>query len=191
MTRREYSTFAGAFLLSNKVVAQTETPLLDHPIPRCGERIPAVGLGTAHVFDVNECGARPMQSCRRWSRAALAPMAAAFKVSRSPSFFRPCSPGRRTRAYARDTQQARPVAVTLTTIPAVSCLHCMVVGAFHRCLNLSLGAGWPLNWWIASGLWGRGVDSAESIGTGPTTAGGRAPCQPCTGLHVGFVPNPP
>ena len=70
MTRREYSTFAGAFLLSNKVVAQTETPLLDHPIPRCGERIPAVGLGTAHVFDVNECGARPMQSCRRWSRAA-------------------------------------------------------------------------------------------------------------------------
>jgi hypothetical protein len=53
MTRREFSTPAGAFLLSNKVVAQTETLLLDRPIPRSGERIPAVGLGTAHVFDVN------------------------------------------------------------------------------------------------------------------------------------------
>jgi aryl-alcohol dehydrogenase-like predicted oxidoreductase len=26
---------------------------LDRPIPRSGERIPAVGLGTAHVFDEN------------------------------------------------------------------------------------------------------------------------------------------
>jgi len=53
MRRREFSTLAGAFLLSNKVVAQTETLLLDRPIPRSSERIPAVGLGTAHVFDVN------------------------------------------------------------------------------------------------------------------------------------------
>ena len=53
MTRRAFGAAAGAFLLSTKVIAQTETPLLSRPIPGSGERIPTVGLGTAYVFDVN------------------------------------------------------------------------------------------------------------------------------------------
>jgi len=57
MTRRAFGASAGALLLSSKVVAQTEaaeTALLSRPIPGSGERIPAVGLGTAYVFDVND-----------------------------------------------------------------------------------------------------------------------------------------
>src|SRR6516165_1168376 len=57
MTRRAFGASAGALLLSSKVVAQTETTetaLLSRPIPGSGERIPAVGLGTAYVFDVND-----------------------------------------------------------------------------------------------------------------------------------------
>ena len=56
MTRRAFGATAGTLLLSTKLVAQTEkteTPLLSRPIPGSGERIPAVGLGTAYVFDVN------------------------------------------------------------------------------------------------------------------------------------------
>ena len=56
MTRRAFGATAGTLLLSTKLVAQTEkteTPLLSRPIPGNGERIPAVGLGTAYVFDVN------------------------------------------------------------------------------------------------------------------------------------------
>lgn len=53
ITRRDFAAFAGGFLLSTKAVAQTETPLLTRPIPGSGERIPAVGLGTAYVFDEN------------------------------------------------------------------------------------------------------------------------------------------
>ena len=53
MTRRAFGATAGTFLLSSKLVAQTETALLSRPIPGSGERIPAVGLGTAYVFDVN------------------------------------------------------------------------------------------------------------------------------------------
>jgi aryl-alcohol dehydrogenase-like predicted oxidoreductase len=53
MTRREFGELAGASLLSTKVVAEPDTPLLTRPIPRTGEHVPAVGLGTAYVFDVN------------------------------------------------------------------------------------------------------------------------------------------
>ena len=53
ITRRDFAALAGGFLLSTKAVAQTETPLLTRPIPGSGERIPAVGLGTAYVFDEN------------------------------------------------------------------------------------------------------------------------------------------
>jgi aryl-alcohol dehydrogenase-like predicted oxidoreductase len=53
MTRREFGALAGASLLSTKVVAEPDTPLLTRPIPRTGEHVPAVGLGTAYVFDVN------------------------------------------------------------------------------------------------------------------------------------------
>src|SRR4029077_8223843 len=53
ITRRDFATLAGGFLLSSKAVAQAETPILTRPIPGSGERIPAVGLGTAYVFDEN------------------------------------------------------------------------------------------------------------------------------------------
>src|SRR6201996_2993659 len=53
ITRRAFTAVAGGFLLSTKAIAQTETPLLTRPIPGSGERIPAVGLGTAYVFDEN------------------------------------------------------------------------------------------------------------------------------------------
>ena len=53
ITRRDLATLAGGILLSTKAIAQTETPLLTRAIPGSGERIPAVGLGTAYVFDEN------------------------------------------------------------------------------------------------------------------------------------------
>ena len=53
ITRRGFAALAGAFLLSTKAISQTETQLLTRAIPGGGERIPAVGLGTAYVFDEN------------------------------------------------------------------------------------------------------------------------------------------
>ena len=53
MTRRDFAALAGGFLVSTSAVAETETPLLTRAIPGSGERIPAVGLGTAYVFDEN------------------------------------------------------------------------------------------------------------------------------------------
>src|SRR5437868_6885921 len=58
ITRRDFAAVAGGFLLSTGAVAQTETPLLARPIPGSGERIPAVGLGTAYVFDENNGATR-------------------------------------------------------------------------------------------------------------------------------------
>ena len=53
ITRRDIAALAGVLLLSTKAAAQTETSLLTRPIPSSGEQIPAVGLGTAYVFDQN------------------------------------------------------------------------------------------------------------------------------------------
>jgi aryl-alcohol dehydrogenase-like predicted oxidoreductase len=54
ITRREFAGLAGGFLVSSKAIAQTGAPqLLTRAIPGSGERIPAVGLGTAYVFDEN------------------------------------------------------------------------------------------------------------------------------------------
>ncbi len=53
ITRRDFTALAGGLLLSTKAAAQSETPLLTRPIPGSGEQIPAVGLGTAYVFDKN------------------------------------------------------------------------------------------------------------------------------------------
>jgi aryl-alcohol dehydrogenase-like predicted oxidoreductase len=58
MTRRDFAAFAGGFLVSTRAVAQTETPLLTPAIPGSGEQIPAVGLGTAYVFDANNDATR-------------------------------------------------------------------------------------------------------------------------------------
>jgi aryl-alcohol dehydrogenase-like predicted oxidoreductase len=58
ITRRDFAALAGGFLLSTKASAQTDTPLLTRAIPGSGERIPAVGLGTAYVFDTDSATTR-------------------------------------------------------------------------------------------------------------------------------------
>ncbi len=50
MTRREFAVLTGATVLAPPVFAQT-TALLMRAIPASGERLPAVGLGTAQVFN--------------------------------------------------------------------------------------------------------------------------------------------
>jgi aryl-alcohol dehydrogenase-like predicted oxidoreductase len=50
MTRRGFAILAGATLVTPPVFAQTAT-LITRAIPSSGERLPAVGLGTAEVFD--------------------------------------------------------------------------------------------------------------------------------------------
>jgi aryl-alcohol dehydrogenase-like predicted oxidoreductase len=51
ITRRDFAALAGGLLVSTSAFAETETQLLTRAIPSSGERIPAVGLGTAYVFD--------------------------------------------------------------------------------------------------------------------------------------------
>jgi aryl-alcohol dehydrogenase-like predicted oxidoreductase len=53
MTRREFAIAAGAALLAPPAFAQTDA-LLTRAIPSSGERLPAVGLGTAQVFNTND-----------------------------------------------------------------------------------------------------------------------------------------
>ena len=50
MTRREATTLVGAALVAPSALAQTGE-LLTRAIPSSGERLPAIGLGTARVFD--------------------------------------------------------------------------------------------------------------------------------------------
>ncbi len=55
MTRRDMAMLAGATWLTPSVFAHaTPLPLITRAIPSTGERIPAVGLGTARVFDVDD-----------------------------------------------------------------------------------------------------------------------------------------
>jgi aryl-alcohol dehydrogenase-like predicted oxidoreductase len=51
VTRRHFAALVGGSLAFPKVIAQTDMPLLTRAIPSSNERIPAVGLGTAYVFD--------------------------------------------------------------------------------------------------------------------------------------------
>jgi aryl-alcohol dehydrogenase-like predicted oxidoreductase len=53
ITRRGFAALAGGFLVTPQAIAQTDTPLVTRAIPKSAERIPAVGLGTAYVFDQN------------------------------------------------------------------------------------------------------------------------------------------
>ncbi len=54
ITRRDLAALAGAALVSSRVAAQTDAALITRAIPGGGERIPAVGLGTAAVFNTND-----------------------------------------------------------------------------------------------------------------------------------------
>ena len=53
LTRREFVVAGSAAALAIPAVAQNAAPLM-RPIPRSGELLPAVGLGTAYVFDNND-----------------------------------------------------------------------------------------------------------------------------------------
>jgi aryl-alcohol dehydrogenase-like predicted oxidoreductase len=53
MTRREFAIATGAAVLAPPALAQSDA-LLTRAIPSSGERLPAVGLGTAQVFNTND-----------------------------------------------------------------------------------------------------------------------------------------
>ena len=53
MTRRQFTAATAAALTARPALAQS-APLLTRAIPGSGERLPAVGLGTAQVFDTND-----------------------------------------------------------------------------------------------------------------------------------------
>ncbi len=53
LTRREFAMATGAAMLGPSALAQTGA-LLARAIPSSGELLPAVGLGTARVFDAND-----------------------------------------------------------------------------------------------------------------------------------------
>jgi aryl-alcohol dehydrogenase-like predicted oxidoreductase len=53
LTRRNFATAIGAAMLASPAFAQ-DTALLTRPIPSSGERLPAVGLGTAQIFDTDD-----------------------------------------------------------------------------------------------------------------------------------------
>ncbi len=61
LTRRDFAMLAAAAAVARPALAQSsDTTLLTRPIPGTGERVPAVGLGTAYVFDND--GERTRQS---------------------------------------------------------------------------------------------------------------------------------
>ena len=51
ITRRKFGVLTGAAVLASPAFAQTDASLVTRAIPSSGERLPAVGLGTAQVFD--------------------------------------------------------------------------------------------------------------------------------------------
>ncbi len=57
MTRREFAIATGAAVLAPPAFAQTDA-LVTRAIPSSGERLPAVGLGTAQVFNINDQATR-------------------------------------------------------------------------------------------------------------------------------------
>ncbi len=55
ITRRDFAVLAGLAPLARKALAQNDAaPLIERAIPSSGERLPAVGLGTAQVFDSDD-----------------------------------------------------------------------------------------------------------------------------------------
>jgi aryl-alcohol dehydrogenase-like predicted oxidoreductase len=55
ITRRDLAALAGVALLARKASAQGgAAPLITRAIPSSGERLPAVGLGTARIFDSDD-----------------------------------------------------------------------------------------------------------------------------------------
>ncbi len=65
ITRRKFAVLSGAALLAPPAFAQTDAALVTRAIPSSGERLPAVGLGTAQVFDTAD------EATRRKAAAVL------------------------------------------------------------------------------------------------------------------------
>jgi aryl-alcohol dehydrogenase-like predicted oxidoreductase len=61
LTRREFAIAGSAAMLAIPAAAQIAAPLM-RPIPRSGELLPAVGVGTAYVFDSNDNATRQKAS---------------------------------------------------------------------------------------------------------------------------------
>jgi len=61
LTRREFAIAGGAAMLALPAAAQDAAPLA-RAIPSSGERLPAVGLGTAYVFNTNDTVTRQKAS---------------------------------------------------------------------------------------------------------------------------------
>jgi aryl-alcohol dehydrogenase-like predicted oxidoreductase len=57
-TRRDFVALAGGWLVSASVAAQAEPQPLTRPVAPSSERIPAVGLGTASIFNQNDAATR-------------------------------------------------------------------------------------------------------------------------------------
>jgi aryl-alcohol dehydrogenase-like predicted oxidoreductase len=59
ITRRDFAALAAGALLAPPALAQTSAePLITRAIPRTGELLPVVGLGTAQVFDSDDAASR-------------------------------------------------------------------------------------------------------------------------------------
>jgi aryl-alcohol dehydrogenase-like predicted oxidoreductase len=64
LTRRQFAIMPAAALVAettiapSPVLAQSSAPLITRPIPATGEPLPAVGLGTASVFDTADAATR-------------------------------------------------------------------------------------------------------------------------------------
>lgn len=58
LTRREFAIGPAALALTRSALAQQTAPLITRAIPKTGERLPAVGLGTAEVFDSDDTQTR-------------------------------------------------------------------------------------------------------------------------------------
>ena len=58
MTRREFAIMPAAAALAGTAFAQDAAALITRAIPKTGEQLPAVGLGTAEVFDDNDAATR-------------------------------------------------------------------------------------------------------------------------------------
>jgi aryl-alcohol dehydrogenase-like predicted oxidoreductase len=55
VTRRDFAALAGVALMARTASAQNAAaPLIERAIPSSGERLPAVGLGTARVFETDD-----------------------------------------------------------------------------------------------------------------------------------------
>jgi aryl-alcohol dehydrogenase-like predicted oxidoreductase len=55
ITRRNFTTLAGAAVFARTACAQTrDAAVISRAIPSTGELVPPVGLGTAYVFDRND-----------------------------------------------------------------------------------------------------------------------------------------